>query len=277
MLRPLTQRLSQNETPALRIEDLEEGRTSTNDELVARWKHLLCTEDLLDLTEFVPLLDRLGYRTFQDRGRRLEIAAEGTFTARLIGARTTTGEDVVRSSPVTVDLHSAGAVGLDFQVGHDCVRWASFEGGPAFFPSKAYPEMYVARVTDRAHEPAKQLEAYTWPEFMQRVGLPEEANIAIYTAGGAARAFAEAFFRRGLHRRYKIQCFMDREKTGEMLSIPILRPQEGLKTGPDYVFVASLLKQHFDPIRNFLQKEGLRPDRDFCRILFADQPLNLWY
>ena len=270
MLEPLTRRISQNQKPALDETDFRKGLLHPDRDLAARWKRQMHVEDLARFNFLTETLKEFGYPVISMKSR-LRIESDGPCRLFLEGMSSEGSETIDLSesgnAALPVTINCAGAVTVRITDGAHLVKRIHLEGAGDLGPSISEQDCFHIRLVP---EPADRIPHGTmvrsWTLFNLGSRPGPDARIALYTAGGATRAFIE---RMPGHIHW--ECIIDSYVQGSIEGIPVIPPEATASRDLDYILVTSLA--NYRSIRETLQKLGYSENRQFCPVCIPDQDI----
>ncbi|BDQ34720.1 sulfotransferase family protein [Pseudodesulfovibrio portus] len=272
MLTPLARRISHNVSPALDLADLNARDIKPDRSVTERWRRQLPTLDLLDLNELFPIIDELGYPVYKDRKVRLRINGNGR-GAQLLGARLhLSDETVIHEGDVLIDLASVGALGIRFPEA-DGPRSIRLEGYGEFEQAPNDEHLYLYRF-DRMEKDVR-FDYPSWNGLLEARPDLADMRLALYSAGGATKAFLKEFHARGLGERFAFAAILDKGAAGTLDGIPIIKTEDADLSEYDLILITSF--SYYSEISKDLEARGLRRFADFTAVMFPNQELVRWW
>jgi len=272
MLFPLTQRISGNIVPAISKNDFEEGNIKTKQNIVQRYKRQLINEDLLDFNFLYSFLEIFDYEVYKKKKLKLSVSSSAPYQGTLIGAKRNDDEsNFISLGEHIIDICSVGVFGVVINQGHQSVQRINLEGVGDLTPSATYKHTYVKRLI--FNEPDLSINepiVHTWTLFQNRVQLPENSKLAIYTAGGATASFVDHI--KKIKTSYHWDCIIDQKREGSIGGLPIVTLHKALQREIDYIIITSV--PYYPEIKTILSGYGLKEIDDFCLVCFANQTVG---
>lgn len=270
MLEPLTRRISQNQKPALARTDFYRGRIRPDPQLAARWKRQMHVEDLARFNFLTETLKNFGYPVISMKSA-LEIESDGPCRLVLAGMSSQGSEtvDIDKSgnTQLPITINCAGAVTVRIVEGAHLVRRIHLACAGELSPSASEQDCFHIRlVPETADRIPSHSMVRSWALFCLSSKPGPKARIALYTAGGATRAFIERI-RAQIH----WECIIDSSIQGSIQGIPIIPPEAAAAKDLDYILVTSLA--NYRSIRETLEKLGYSEGRHFCPVCVPDQDI----
>ena len=272
MITPLTQKISRCDVPVI----TDVGDLTPNPSVFHKWKRVLQGEDLVDLNEYYGLMRSLAYEVWDEQAVSVTIIADGEVACSLNGmSLTTNGQTRTAQQRFEVDIHSLGAVAVQFDDASP-VKQVTMEGHGSFYRSRIDEETFIFDFADLAsRDTIYSHKFYTFASLVEHFDIGPSSRIALYPAGGATQAFLKEYYRKNLDRKYSVVTIIDSTKTGWIGSIPIVRFKDIDMGEFDCIIVTSL--PFYKDISDILMALGLREGIDFVGAMFPNQDIVKWW